>query len=192
MSNNKKTIWQGGTQLAPVPVVLVGCGDGADFKYNLITVAWAGTVCSAPPMVAISVRPERYSRGLIESTGVFTVNIPDCALAEKVDYCGVVSGREVDKFASCGLTALPGSKVSAPIVAECPLSLECQLNHTLKLGSHIMYIGEIVAVQASSALIDSNGKFDIEKADLLAYAHGNYMALGKSVGTFGFSVKKKK
>ena len=192
MKNNLKTIWPGGTQLAPVPVVLVGCGDGSNFKYNCLTVAWAGTLSSNPPMVGIGIRPERYSRGLIESTGVFTVNIPDCALAEKVDYCGVVSGREVDKFATCGLTALPGSKVSAPIVAECPLSLECQLNHTLKLGSHIMYIGEIVAVQASSALIDSNGKFDIEKADLLAYAHGNYMALGKSVGTFGFSVKKKK
>ncbi len=187
----KKTVWQGGTQLAPVPVVLVGCGDGKDFKYNLITVAWAGTLCSNPPMVGIGVRPERYSRGLIESSGVFTVNMPTAQMAEKVDYCGVVSGRDEDKFAKCGFTALPGSKVAAPIVSECPIALECQLKHTLNLGSHLLYVGEIVAVQVESALVDENNHFDVKKADLLAYAHGNYFSLGEELGKFGFSVKKK-
>ena len=190
-NSNKKTIWPGGTQLAPVPVVLVGCGNGKEFKNNLITVAWAGTVCSNPPMVAVAIRPERYSRGLIETLGEFTVNIPTASMAKEVDYCGIVSGRDVDKFEKCGFTAIAGSKVSAPIVAEMPLALECKTSHTLKLGSHILYIGEIVAVQANSDLIDGSGHFDIEKADLLAYAHGNYFTLGEAIGKFGFSVKKK-
>jgi len=190
MADKAKAIWPGGTQLAPVPVVLVGCGDGRDFKYNLITVAWAGTLCSTPPMVGVSIRPERYSRGLIESTGEFTVNMPTAAMAETVDYCGVASGRNVDKFSERELTALPGSKVSAPVVQECPLSLECKLRHQLSLGSHILYIGEILAVQADKALIDDKGKFDVERANLLTYAHGHYFALGNVLGTFGFSVKK--
>ena len=191
MKNNLKTIWPGGTQLAPVPVVLVGCGDGSNFKYNCLTVAWAGTLSSNPPMVGIGIRPERYSRGLIESTGVFTVNMTTVAMAEKVDYCGVASGRDVDKFEKCGFTAIPGSKVAAPVIAECPISLECQVKHTLSLGSHILYVGEVAAVQVSSEFIDDKNHFDITKADLLAYAHGNYLSLGEIVGTFGFSVKKK-
>ena len=112
-------------------------------------------------------------------------------MAEKVDYCGVVSGRDVDKFAKCGFTPIAGSKVSAPVIAECPISLECQVRHSLSLGSHILYIGEVVAVQISREFIDSNNHFDVTKADLLAYAHGNYLSLGKTLGTFGFSVKKK-
>lgn len=191
MKKNTKTIWPGGTQLAPVPVVLVGCGDGSTFKYNCLTVAWAGTLSSNPPMVGIGVRPERYSRGLIESSGVFTVNMPSVSMADKVDYCGVASGRDVDKFAHCGFTALPGSKVSAPVIAECPISLECKVRHTLSLGSHILYVGEVVAVQISSEFIDDKNHFDVTKADLLAYAHGNYLSLGNVVGKFGFSVKKK-
>lgn len=187
----RKTIWQGGTQLAPVPAVLVGCGNGTDFKYNLITVAWAGIVCSNPPMISVSIRPERYSRGLIESTGEFTVNVPTVSMAEMVDYCGMVSGRNVDKFKAANLTAKPGSKVSAPIVDECPLALECRVVHSLKLGSHIMYVGEIVAVQADSELINAKGKFEIEKADILGYAHGSYYGMGEKAGDFGFSVKKK-
>lgn len=186
-----KVIWQGSTQLAPVPAVLVGTGNGNDFKYNLITIAWAGIVSSNPPMLSVSIRPERYSRGLLESTGEFTVNIPTVEMAEAVDYCGMVSGRDVDKFKKCNFTAKRGSKVAAPIVEECPLSLECKLHHSLKLGSHIMYIGEIVAVQATSSFIDTNGKFDLAGANVLGYAHGNYYALGEEVGKFGFSVKKK-
>lgn len=191
MKDFAKTIWPGGTQLAPVPVVLVGCGDGENFKYNCLTVAWAGTLSSNPPMVGIGVRPERYSRGLIESSGEFTVNMPTAAMAESVDYCGVVSGRDVDKFAKCGFTAVKGSKVAAPVIAQCPISLECKVRHTLSLGSHILYVGEVLAVQITSELIDKNNHFDVTGADLLAYAHGNYMPLGKSLGTFGFSVKKK-
>lgn len=177
--------------MAPVPVVLVGCGDGKNFKYNCITVAWAGTLSSNPPMVGIGIRPERYSRGLIESNGEFTVNMPNAAMAEKVDYCGVVSGRDVDKFAKCSFTPVAGSKVAAPIIAECPLSLECKVKHSLNLGSHILYIGEIVAVQVSSEFIDDKNHFDVTRADLLAYAHGNYISLGKTIGAFGYSVKKK-
>ena len=186
-----KTIWPGSTQLAPVPAALVGCGNNTDFKYNLITVAWAGIVCSNPPMVSVSIRPERYSRGLIESTGEFTVNLPTVAMAETVDYCGMVSGRDMDKFKAAALTAKRGSKVAAPIVDECPLSLECKVLHSLKLGSHIMYVGEIVAVQVETSLINASGKFDIAKADILGYAHGNYYGLSKAVGSFGYSIKKK-
>ena len=146
-----KVIWPGSAQLAPVPAVLVGCGNNSDFKYNLITVAWAGIVCSNPPMISVSIRPERYSRGLIESTGEFTVNIPTVAMAEAVDYCGMVSGRDVDKFSAAKLTAKKGSKIAAPIVNECPLALECKVVHSLKLGSHIMYVGEIVAAVSSAS-----------------------------------------
>ena len=191
MKTDEKVVWRGGTQLAPVPVVLVGCGDGKNFKYNLITVAWAGTLSSEPPAVGIGVRPSRYSRGLIESLGEFTVNMPCSAMAEKVDHCGVVSGRDADKFADCSLTPLPGSQVAAPIVAECPISLECKLRHTLDLGSHILYVGEVLAVQVSRRFIDADGRFDAAKADLLAYAHGSYFKLGDEVGSFGFSAKKR-
>jgi flavin reductase (DIM6/NTAB) family NADH-FMN oxidoreductase RutF len=128
---------------------------------------------------------------LIEATGVFSVNIPSADMAAKVDYCGVVSGRDVDKFSQCGFTAIPASKIAAPIVSECPLALECQLKHTLNLGSHLLYIGEIVAVQVESTLVDSQNHFDVAKANLLAYAHGNYFSLGEQLGKFGFSVKKK-
>ena len=186
----RKTIWPGGTQLAPVPAALVGCGDGRDFKYNLITVAWAGTLASDPPTVGSGVRPERYSRGLIEATGEFTVNLPTAAMAEKVDYCGMVSGRKIDKFAACGFTPVPGSKVAAPVVEECPLTLECRLRRTVELGSHLLYLGEVLAVQVDSSLADAQGHFDIAGAGLLAYAHGGYYALGEKLGSFGFSLRK--
>ena len=117
--------------------------------------------------------------------------MPTAAMAEKVDYCGVVSGRDVDKFEKCGFTAIPGSKVAAPVIAECPISLECKVKHSINLGSHILYVGEVVAVQISSEFVDEKNHFDVKKADLLAYAHGNYFSLGESLGTFGFSVKKK-
>ena len=187
----EKIIWQGSTQPAPVPVVLVGCGNGSSHPYNLITIAWAGTVCSDPPMVGIAIRPERHSYNIIKECGEFTVNLPSKHLAKAVDYCGVVSGRDLDKFEKCGFTAVKGSKVAAPIIAECPISLECKVKHTISLGSHILYIGEVVAVQISSEFIDDQNHFDVTKANLLAYAHGNYMSLGEPLGTFGYSVKKK-
>ncbi len=187
----EKMIWQGGTLLAPVPAVLVGCGNGKEFLYNLITVAWAGTVCSEPPMVGIGIRPERYSYGLILATGEFTVNLPSTNMVESVDFCGVRSGRDVDKFKACGLTAVPGSQISAPIVAEAPLSLECKLEKSVELGSHTLFLGRIVAVQAACALIRENGSFDVDHADFAAYAHGHYYSLGEKIGHFGFSIRRK-
>ena len=186
-----KILWRGGTQLAPVPAVLVGCGDRRRWRYNLLTVAWCGTVASDPPQLSISVRKERYSFAPISEMGEFTVNLPNKSMVAALDNCGVVSGRDADKFALHQLTALPGSKVAAPIVAEAPLSLECKVVHALDLGSHTMFVGEIVAVQVSSDLIDADGKFDVERAKLVAYAHGHYFELGPCLGSFGFSVRKK-
>ena len=191
MKASDKVLWRGGTQFAPVPAVLVGCGDRRRWRYNLLTVAWCGTVASDPPQLSISVRKERYSFAPISEMGEFTVNLPDESLVAALDNCGVISGRDVDKFALHQLTALPGSKVAAPVVAEAPLSLECKVVHTLDLGSHTMFIGEIVAVQVSSELIDADGKFDVERAKLVAYAHGHYFGLGQCLGSFGFSVRKK-
>lgn len=187
----EKTIWPGSTQLAPVPVVLVGTGDGHRLPWNIMTVAWAGTVASDPPMVAIGVRESRFTYHQIETLKCFTVNIPSADQAETVDYCGVISGRDTDKFSKRGLTPAMASKITAPIVEECPLALECEVRHRLDLGSHIGYIGEVVAVQVTSSLVDEGGHMDIEKANLLAYAHGHYFSLGKELGRFGFSVRKR-
>ena len=192
MAATEKILWRGGTQLAPVPAVLVGCGDRRCWRYNLLTVAWCGTVASDPPQLSISVRKERYSFAPISEMGEFTVNLPDQSMVAALDNCGVVSGRDADKFALHQLTALRGSKVAAPIVAEAPLSLECKVVHALDLGSHTMFVGEIVSVQVSSDLIDADGKFDVERAGLVAYAHGHYFELGKCLGSFGFSVRRKR
>ena len=188
----EKTIWPGSTQLAPVPVVLVGCGNNSkDTPYNLITVAWAGTVCSDPPMIGISIRPERYSYELIKKCGEFTVNMPTVSQAKFVDYCGVVSGRNCNKIEYCNFTPVSGNSVQAPVIAECPLTLECKLSQTVELGSHTLFIGLITAVQLDSSLIDEKGRMDIGKANLLSYAHGHYYELGKCIGHFGYSVRKK-
>ena len=187
----EKTVWPGSTQLAPVPVVLVGCGNGETLKNNLITVAWAGTVCSDPAMLSVAIRPERFSYDLIRKSGEFTVNLPGSDLASAVDKCGVISGRDQDKFALCGLSAKPGTKVAAPIVEECPVNLECKVFQEITLGSHVLFIGKILAVQVDSNLIDASGRFDIDKAHLLAYAHGHYYNLGQCIGHFGYSVRKK-
>ena len=186
-----KIVWPGSTQLAPVPVVLVGCGNGDDIPYNLITVAWAGTVCSDPAMLSVSIRPERHSYGIMMETREFTVNLPSRKLARSVDFCGVVSGRDCDKFAKCGLHAEPGTEVTAPVVLECPITLECKLKETIALGTHTMFLAEICAIDLDSQLIDDKGRLDIERADLLAYAHGHYYGLGECIGHFGYSVRKK-
>jgi len=190
-TENKKVVWPGSTQLAPVPAVLVACGGSDGIKPNLITVAWTGIVCSKPPMVSIAIRPERYSYGLIKATGEFTINIPSGKLVKAVDWCGVISGREQDKFTGSGLTPMPGSKVSAPIVAECPLALECRTAQILELGSHHLFLAEIVAVQVSENLLDTNGRLHLEQDGLLAYVHGHYYDLGQCLGHFGFAVRKK-
>ncbi len=186
-----KTIWPGSTQLAPVPVVLVGTGDGKLHPWNVITVAWAGTLASDPPVVGVGIRRERFSFGQLEKLKCFTVNIPSADMVETVDYCGVVSGRDTDKFSVRKMTAVPASKITAPIVEECPLSLECSLLQSVDLQSHVLFLGKVEAVQVTSSLIDANGKLDLAKANLLAYAHGHYYSLGEELGHFGFSVKKK-
>ena len=187
----KKHAWKPGNMLSPVPAVLVSCGGTKKWKPNLITIAWVGTVCTNPPMLSISVRPERYSYDIINETGEFVVNIPSAKQAKATDWCGVVSGRDHDKFEKTGLTAAPALQVSCPIVQECPVNIECRVTQTLRLGSHVMFIAEVVAVQASAELVDAKGKLCLEKAGLIAYVHGAYFELGRYLGHFGFSVRKK-
>ncbi len=189
---NEKHAWKPGNVLSPVPAVLVSCGGMLGWKPNLITIAWTGNVCSEPPMLSISVRPERYSYEIIEKTGEFVVNVPSLREARALDWCGVVSGRNEDKFAGAGLTPAPALKVGCPIIPECPLNIECRVRESLKLGSHTMFVAEVVAVQVSAALIDAKGLLHLEKGGLIAFAHGQYFALGRSLGRFGFSVQKRK
>ena len=187
----EKTIWPGSTQLAPSPVVLVGTGDARRHPWNLLTVAWTGTLCSDPPLVGIGVRKSRFSYRALRELRCFTVNLPTAEMAETVDFCGVASGADTDKFAARKLTPVKASKIVAPVVLECPLSLECEVKQILELGSHELFIGEVLAVQVTSGLIDEKGKLDLDKANLLAYAHGHYYSLGSELGHFGFSVRKK-
>jgi flavin reductase (DIM6/NTAB) family NADH-FMN oxidoreductase RutF len=176
--------------LSPVPVVMVTSVD-KDGRPNIVTVAWAGTVCSEPPMVSISLRKERYSYDLIMESGEFVINVPSVRQIRDTDYCGVVSGRDVDKFERTGLTPVLASTVKAPVILECPLSLECVVKHTHDWGSHTMIIAEVTAVQVSSHLVKASGRFAVEDAGLAVFAHGGYYALGKKAGHFGYSVKKK-
>jgi flavin reductase (DIM6/NTAB) family NADH-FMN oxidoreductase RutF len=189
---SEKHAWKPGNVLSPVPAVLVSCGGTRGWKPNLITIAWTGNVCSEPPMLSISVRPERHSYEIIETTREFVVNVPSLREARAVDWCGVVSGRSEEKFAGAGLTPAPALKVGCPIVLECPLNIECRVRESLKLGSHTMFVAEIVAVQVSAALIDERGRLHLEKGGLIAFAHGQYFALGRCIGRFGFSVQKHK
>lgn len=188
----EKQSWKPGNILSPVPAVLVSCGGTRGWKPNLITIAWAGNVCSEPPLLSISIRPERYSYEIIETTREFVVNVPSLRQAKVVDWCGMVSGRSEDKFAGAGLTPASALKVQCPIVLECPLNIECRVRESLKLGSHTMFVAEVVAVQVSSELIDARGRLLLEKGGLLAFAHGQYFALGRCIGRFGFSVQKRK
>jgi len=185
-----KIEWNAGTLLAPVPVVLVSCGSME--QPNVLTVAWTGILSSDPPKTYVSVRPSRFSYALIKASGEFVINLPSSYLIRIVDFCGVKSGRDIQKFEVCNLTVSPSAKVSAPSVAECPVSLECRVTDILPLGSHDMFIADIVGVTVDERFIDENGKLHLEQASLAAYAHGEYFALGKKIGDFGFSVKKKK
>ncbi len=188
----EKHAWKPGNVLSPVPAVLVSCGGTRGWKPNLITIAWTGNVCSEPPMLSISVRPERHSYEIIETTREFVVNVPSLKEARAVDWCGVVSGRNEEKFAGAGLTPAPALKVCCPIVLECPLNIECRVRESLKLGSHTMFVAEVLAVQVSAALIDTKGRLRLEQGGLIAFAHGQYFALGRCIGRFGFSVQKRK
>lgn len=179
-----------GTLLAPTPVVMVGCAmEGV--RPNIITVAWVGTVNSDPPMVSVSVRPQRHSHDIIRDSGEFTVNLVSKDLLEATDLCGVRSGREVDKFELCGLRAVRADGLShAPAIAQSPVWLACKVRRALPLGSHTMFIGEIISVGVQEELVDKAGKIDYAKADLTAYCHGEYMGLGKAEGFFGYSVAR--
>jgi flavin reductase (DIM6/NTAB) family NADH-FMN oxidoreductase RutF len=187
----QKQSWKPGNMLFPIPAVLVSCGGTKGWKPNLITIAWAGTICTNPPMLSISVRPERHSYDIIKQTGEFVVNLPTVKQTKATDWCGVVSGRDHDKFEKTGLTPAPALKTECPIVLECPVNIECKVVQTLELGSHVMFIAEVVAVQVSENLIDAKGKLLLEKAGLITYVHGAYHALGDYLGHFGFSVRKK-
>lgn len=185
-----KQTWKAGNMLYPLPAVLISVCDQTG-KDNLFTVAWAGTVCTNPPMVSISVRPERYSCHMINETGEFVINLTTEKLAFATDYCGVRSGRDVDKFQETGLTREPALYVKAPMVKESPVSIECRVKETLELGSHLMFLAEVLAVHAEEAFMDENQKFHLSDAGPLVYCHGEYLSTGKRLGTFGFSVKKK-
>ena len=184
-----KQVWNPGAMLAPLPPALVTCGQGEDI--NVLTIGWTGILCTKPPKTYISVRPERHSHHLLEQYGQFTINLPTTSMVRKVDLCGVRSGKDVNKFELCGLTPEPGTVVSCPSLAECPISIECRITGKQPLGSHDMFLADIVAVTVDERYVDKQGKLHIEKCDLLAYAHGTYFTLGDPIGTFGFSVRKK-
>lgn len=184
-----KIVWGGGALVAPVPPVLVTCGT-AD-KPNVLTVAWTGILNTVPPRTYISVRPERFSYPLIRDSGEFVINLPTAALVRAVDFCGVRSGRDTDKFARTELTAAPSSQLGCPLLEQSPLSLECRVTQVIPLGSHHMFIADIVAVDVEASLVDRAGKLHLDRAGLLAYAHGEYFELGRKLGSFGYSVRKK-
>ena len=176
--------------LCPVPAVLVSCrGREPGSRPNLITVAWAGTVCSKPPMISISLKKERYSYGLIAETGEFAVNLVPAQLCRAMDFCGVKSGRDVDKFSACGLTACPAPSLSyAPYVKECPAHLSCLVERVVPLGSHDLFLARVVQVEARSSLVDESGTLHLEQAGLVCYNHGLYQRAGEALGFFGYSV----
>ncbi|MCC2164097.1 flavin reductase family protein [Brotaphodocola catenula] len=183
--------WRGGNMLYPVPAVMVSCMRPGE-RPNIITVAWAGTVCSAPAMLSISVRKERYAHRIIEETGEFAVNLVNKELTFATDYCGVRSGRDVDKFREMKLTEQPSKYISAPGIAESPLILECKVKQQIPLGTHDMFLAEVVGVSVDERYIDEKGTFHLNDAKLTAYSHGTYFELGEALGTFGFSVRKDK
>lgn len=185
-----KEIWKPGNMLYPLPVVMVSVTDGRGHN-NIVTVAWAGTICTNPPMLSISVRPERHSYSMIRETGEFVVNLTTKDLTYATDYCGVKSGRDVDKFKELGLTATPASIVKAPLIAESPVNIECKVTEVKELGSHHMFLAEVVAVHADDKYMDENQKFCLEKAEPIVYSHGTYFACGEKLGTFGYSIRKK-
>lgn len=185
-----KEIWKPGNMLYPLPVVMVSMAD-RDGRNNIITIAWAGTVCTNPPMVSVSVRPERYSYPILRETGEFVINLTTRELVYATDYCGVKSGRDVDKFRELHLTPLAASQVKAPLIAESPVNIECRVNKVIPLGSHDMFLADVVAVHADEKYMDEKHKFHLEKADPIVYSHGSYLSCGEQLGTFGYSVRKK-
>ncbi|MGM9551048.1 MAG: flavin reductase family protein [Clostridia bacterium] len=183
-----KQTWKPGALLAPVPPALISCSHNG--KDNLITIGWTGIINTDPAKTYISVRPERFSYNLIKESGEFVINLPHSHIIRSIDFCGCKSGRDIDKFEACKLTKEKATIVKCPMVKESPVSLECKVTDIIPLGTHDMFMADIVAVNVDERYIDEKGKFHIEKCSLAAYAHGQYFALGKKIGSFGYSVKK--
>lgn len=190
IKTHNKTLWKPGNFVNPVPAVLVTSGDMK--KSNIMTVAWTGTICSDPAMTYISVRPNRFSYKLIKESGEFVINLTTRDLTFPTDWCGVKSGKDVDKFKEMHLTKQKANFVKCPLIAESPVSIECKVIEIKELGSHDMFIAEVLGINASNEYIDEKGAFDISKCDLIAYANGGYYTLDKKIGKFGYSVEKKK
>ena len=192
MAKTGKRTLRGGNMLNPTPVVMVSCGSTLD-EYNIITIAWAGTVCSDPPMCSISVRPERHSYDIIKKEGTFVINLVDKKLAPFADWCGVRSGRKYNKFLETGLTPVRAAQVNAPMIGESPVNLECKVTQIIPLGSHDLFLAEVVAVHVNEKLFSpKTDAIDLKRADLVTYSHGHYYTLGEILGKFGFSVEKKR
>lgn len=185
-----KQTWRAGNMLYPVPAVMVSCARENE-KPNIITVAWAGTICSDPAMVSISVRKQRYSYDIIKETKEFVINLTTKKLCRAADFCGVRSGRDTDKFAQMHLTPQASEHIMAPGIAESPVNIECRVKEIVELGTHDMFIAEVLAVHIDDTYMDANGKFELNKTELVAYSHGEYFQLGEKIGTFGYSVRKK-
>lgn len=186
-----RQLWKPGNMLYPLPAVMVSAGS-LEGNQNILTVAWTGTICTNPAMVYISVRPERYSYQMIKDTGEFVINLTTEKLAKATDYCGVRSGRDVDKWKEAGLTPGKAEKLEyAPIINECPVNIECQVTEVKELGSHHMFIAEVQGVQVDDAYINKTNKFELNQTGLLVYSHGEYLSLGNTLGMFGYSVRKK-
>lgn len=186
-----KQTWKAGNMLYPLPAVMVSVTDGKG-QDDIITVAWTGTICTNPPMVYISVRPSRFSHHMLMETGEFVINLTTEKLTRATDYCGVRSGRDVDKFKETGLTREKAEFVKAPMIKESPVSIECRVTEVKKLGSHDIFLAEVLAVHADEEYMDENNRFDLNRARPMVYSHGEYLGLGKKLGTFGYSVKKGK
>lgn len=184
-----KIVWKGGALLAPTPLSMVTCGTME--KPNVLTVAWTGIINTAPPKTYISVRPCRYSYPMIRESGEFVVNLTTAEMIRAADWCGVHTGAKVDKFARCNLHTEAASQVAAPLLSESPLALECRVTDMIPLGTHHMFLADIVAVDVDERLLDERGKLHLERAHLAAFAHGEYFELGKRLSAFGFSVRKK-
>jgi flavin reductase (DIM6/NTAB) family NADH-FMN oxidoreductase RutF len=187
-----KVIWKPGTMIYPLPAIMVSCGSVPE-EYNIITISWTGTICTDPAMCYISVRPGRHSYNIIKNNGEYVINLTTKSLAFAADWCGVRSGSKYNKFGEMGLTAVPASVVKAPMIKESPVNIECIVKEIVELGSHHMFISEVVAVQADEKYIDKeSGLFRLDNAVPLCYSHGKYYETGKFIGKFGFSVEKKK
>lgn len=185
-----KMKWKGGALIAPLPPVMVSCGDME--KSNIMTVAWTGIINTIPPKTYISVRPSRYSYNIIKESGEFVINLTPAKIIKAADYCGIYTGAKVDKFAKCNLGKEEANKVKCPLIAESPLSLECKVTEIVPIGTHDMFLADIVAVDVDESLLDKDGRLDLARAGLAAFAHGEYFELGKKIGKFGFSTNKKK